>query len=317
MAVFPYKEIKYYSFGLRAGLANLAKNGLALGLKKTLGKITQPINALTRFPEYYYFDLAIESYLKDVSGAREIKILDVGSPKTLGLYLASKTRSALTLTDISELNVDEYRIMWRGVESGAKGSAEFALQDGRSLTYADGEFDVVYSMSVIEHIDGEAGDGKAVQEMIRVLKPGGLLLLSVPYGGRYVEQHRVGFAGAVKETKDSQTYFFQRIYDQLAFEKRILSSAGGLEQITLTTIWRKNLWIPTILGKVGTAARGLLGFMNPLFSVMVNRSRTGADTSFKVKYADIHTAGDIYGDMIMTGRKTGSGKTSAPSAKPQ
>lgn len=317
MAVFPYNEIRYYSFGLRAGVASLARNGLALGLKKTLGKITQPINALTRFPEYYYFDSAIQSYLKEAGAAREIKILDVGSPKTLGLYLAAKTRSALTLTDISELNVDEYRVMWRGVESGAEGRAEFALQDGRSLTYADGEFDVVYSMSVIEHIDGDAGDGRAVQEMVRVLKPGGLLLLSVPYGGRYVEQQRVGFAGAVKETKDSQAYFFQRIYDQPAFERRILAAAGGLEQITLTTIWRRNLWIPVLLGKVGASIRGLLGFMNPLFSAMVNRSRAGADTSFKVKYSDIHTASDIYGDMIMTGRKRVPGKTSVATAKPR
>jgi len=308
MAVFPYNEIKYYSFGLRAGLASLFKNGLTLGLKKIAGKILQPINAYTRFPEYYYFDSAIQKYLHDVPGDRELKILDVGSPKTLGLYLAAKTPAALTLTDISELNVDEYRIMWRSVESDAKGKAEFSLQDGRALSYADGEFDVVYSMSVIEHIDGEAGDGQAVQEMIRVLKPGGLLLLSVPYGSRYVEQKRVGFSGAVRETNDLQTYFFQRIYDQPAFEKRILASAAGLEQITLTTIWRRNLWIPAILGKIGTSFRGLLGFMNPLFSAMVNRSRAGMDTAFTVKYGSTHRAGDIYGDMIVAGRKAVRGK---------
>jgi SAM-dependent methyltransferase len=303
MAVFSYNEIRYYSFGLRAGVASLFKNGLALGLKKTAGKILQPINAFTRFPEYYYFDTAIQSYLQQVPGGREVKILDVGSPKTLGLYLAAKTRAALTLTDISELNVDEYRVMWRSLESGAKGKAEFSLQDGRALTYADGEFDVVYSMSVIEHIDGESGDGKAVEEMIRVLKPGGLLLLSVPYGARFLEQQRVGFSGAVRETKDLQAYFFQRIYDQPALEKRILAHTRGLEQPTLTTVWRRNLWVQAILGNMGSSLRGLLGFMNPLFSAMVNRSRAGTDTAFTVNYGSTHTAGDIYGDMILAGRK--------------
>src|ERR1051325_12248929 len=63
MSLFPHRELTYYFFGLRAGFANLFTNWFQLGFKKTAGKIMQPINSYTRFPEYYWFDAAISSYL--------------------------------------------------------------------------------------------------------------------------------------------------------------------------------------------------------------------------------------------------------------
>ncbi len=44
MPLFPYDELKYYAFRLRAGTSNLFVNGFKLGLRKTTGKITQSIN---------------------------------------------------------------------------------------------------------------------------------------------------------------------------------------------------------------------------------------------------------------------------------
>src|SRR5260370_29279640 len=240
MPLFPYDEFRYYSFGLRAGTRNLFANGFSLGAAKTIGKITQPINIYTRFPEYYLFETAIRDYLRDIPGAGPVKILDVGSPKVLGLYLGFRTRAEVHLTDLSELNLDEYRIMWRSLARRAKGTAVFDLQDARSLKCADGEFDIVYSMSVIEHIDGDEGDTRAVQEMLRVLKPGGLLVLSVPFGSRYTQQQIIGIVASSWKTRDSRPYFFQRIYDQAAFESRILAPAGQLANVALTTVWRKH-----------------------------------------------------------------------------
>ena len=303
MRLFPHNELRYYSFALRAGMANLVANGLRLGIKKTLGKITQPINSYSRFPEYYWFDAAICSHLLTFPAGQPAKVLDVGSPKMLGLYLGRKFGIEITLTDINALNVDEYQIIWRGLERKAKGKALFSLQDARSLQFSDAEFDVVYSMSVVEHIEGEAGDAQAIREMLRVLKPGGLLVLSVPFGSRYIEQKRIGFAGAVQKTEDQKAYFFQRIYDQPVFEKRILKTAGELEQVGLTTVWRKHRWMSRSFCLLGENVRGALGFINPLLSMAMNRSRKGMDTAFSVQYGDVHTARDVYGDLIMSGRK--------------
>ena len=88
MSVFPHRELRYYGFGLHAGAANVAANRLRLGLKKTVGKITQPINAPSRFAEYDAFDSAIDRYLAATTAGATPRILDVGSPKLFGLHLA-------------------------------------------------------------------------------------------------------------------------------------------------------------------------------------------------------------------------------------
>lgn len=57
----------------------------------------------------------------------------------------------------------------------------FLRMDGRHLAFAAGTFDVVYSLSSVEHFGGLEGAKSAVAEMARVLKPGGLLVLSTEY----------------------------------------------------------------------------------------------------------------------------------------
>ena len=50
--------------------------------------------------------------------------------------------------------------------------------DARALDYEDGSFDAVFSSSSLEHVGGERDVASAVDEMFRVLKPGGVLTLS-------------------------------------------------------------------------------------------------------------------------------------------
>jgi SAM-dependent methyltransferase len=60
----------------------------------------------------------------------------------------------------------------RGLRNLARGSVE-------SLPFRSDSFDVVTSFEVIYHL-GVANDGRAFQEVRRVLRPGGLLLLRLP-----------------------------------------------------------------------------------------------------------------------------------------
>lgn len=302
MRVFQHRELMYYSFGLRAGIANLFSNGLRMGAKKTAGKILQPVNSYTRFPEYYWFDRAITAHLAALPGGRRSRILDVGSPKLLGLYLAVKRTAELTLTDISEVNIDEYKLMWQALNKGAKGTIDFSLQDARALKFADASFDVVYSMSVLEHIAGEDGDSAALPELLRVLKPGGLLVLSVPFGSSYVEQKRVGFAGAARKTGDQEVYFFQRIYDSAAFEQRIVRRLRAVSELKVTTIQRRRPWISRGFGTLGEGLRGLFGGLNPMLSAMGNFSVEGIQP-FATRYGEFHSAKDVYGDLVLTAKK--------------
>jgi SAM-dependent methyltransferase len=57
----------------------------------------------------------------------------------------------------------------------------FLRMDGTGLAFRDGVFDVVYSLSSIEHFGGLDGARRAMDDMARVLKPGGVLALATEY----------------------------------------------------------------------------------------------------------------------------------------
>jgi SAM-dependent methyltransferase len=301
--LFAFREYECYTATLSLGIRNARKNGLALGLKKTAGKITQPINSYTRFPEYFYLGDVIESYLQTSCQNSRAKILDVGSPKPFGLRLARSSNVHIEMTDVSPLNIDDYRLMWNALRPEAQGDARFSIQDARSLKYEPESFDIVYSMSVIEHVEGRDGDTDAAKELFRVLKPGGLLLFSVPYGNSYVEQSRKGLKGAVEQRGDNAFYFFQRIYDRRSLETRLLQPLGSLRNHRQWTVWRSKQRLLRQWANLGENIRGLLGFVNPWLSLCANRAASGLADAIPCSYGEIYSPDDIYGDVIVAGEK--------------
>jgi SAM-dependent methyltransferase len=63
------------------------------------------------------------------------------------------------------------------VDAGGGGAWAFAAADSRRLPFADGAFDLVVCAEVLEHIIDHR---RAVAELVRVLRPGGDLVVSVP-----------------------------------------------------------------------------------------------------------------------------------------
>lgn len=302
-----FREFYWYRFGLEVGLRNLQKNGWRLGRKKTLGKILQPINAYTRFPEYDRYCRIIEQFMSEIGSDRKVRILDVGSPKLFGLYLALHYDVEIYLSDISRLNIDEYVVLWEGLKDRARGRVIFEQQDARSLTYLDGEFDIVYSMSVIEHIEGDNQDVAALNECLRVLRPQGLLIVSFPFGPYYLEQQIVGANYVVGTTKSDETFFFQRIYDLKEVEQRIVPTLTQQGQFVAWTQQRAQMPLLRIYhwarARLGQDINGLLGFLNPILSTFLNVERPGIDRQFFASYQKIHTLCDIYGDLVLALRK--------------
>ena len=58
---------------------------------------------------------------------------------------------------------------------------DYHIEPMQRLTWPDATFDRVCSISVLEHIQPPEEQKKAVQELARVLKPGGLLILTLDY----------------------------------------------------------------------------------------------------------------------------------------
>jgi SAM-dependent methyltransferase len=87
---------------------------------------------------------------------------------------------------VSEYIGVEYEPTFLLTESGRRGrSAVDVTYDGRRLPFPDGSFDTVLSSQVLEHTPHP---GDLVKEMGRVLKPGGVLLLSAPFSFRLHEE---------------------------------------------------------------------------------------------------------------------------------
>jgi SAM-dependent methyltransferase len=65
----------------------------------------------------------------------------------------------------------------------------FHRMDGRALGFEPETFDVAYSLSSIEHFGGVTGARQAIDEMVRVLRPGGVLALATEYVLNGVAHH--------------------------------------------------------------------------------------------------------------------------------
>ena len=150
-------------------------------------------------------------------------VLDVSSPKLLPVTLAAALPGAtVRATDIVE---DEVRWARAAAEQLELRNLVAEPADARAMRYPDGAFDLVTSVSVFEHIAPEAGgDVPAARELARLLAPGGVAVLTVPFAREGFAEYR---AGAVYERAGGdEPIFFQRFYDEAALRRGIVAPSG-------------------------------------------------------------------------------------------
>lgn len=200
-----------WTAGVVVGLRTLPKAPL-LGLKR----LALPVS-YWRSREFAYAWRQLDLW----PGSR---VLDLGSPKDLAVMLARHRGFRVVATDIlpEAIALSRRYASAQGREGFSRGRVYSEVQDGRALTYADGVFDAAYSVSVLEHIP-ERGDTAALRELIRVVKPGGIVVVTVPFDRTYRETF---VAGPVYERKPvgAEPVFFERHYDETALAERLLPS---------------------------------------------------------------------------------------------
>ena len=101
--------------------------------------------------------------------------LDVGSGWSVLKYAIAERCKRVFAVDNSRESVQKTQ---HSIDKLGFGDRVFqSVADARDLPWPDCHFDRVFCVSVMEHIDG--GHERAVNEAIRVLKPGGYLLLTM------------------------------------------------------------------------------------------------------------------------------------------
>jgi SAM-dependent methyltransferase len=120
-----------------------------------------------------------------------VRVLSVGAGHEPILYWLANHAGSVVATDLYEewesygSNEGDERVIKRPEDYAPfayrRDRLVFLKMDGRHLAFGDATFDVAYSLSSIEHFGGLAGAQSAVDEMARVLKPGGVLVLATEY----------------------------------------------------------------------------------------------------------------------------------------
>jgi len=136
--------------------------------------------------------------------------------------------------DISEPTVIQARAAF---ETGprARHCLQGAVGDVRDLPFQDASFDAIYSMGTIEHFDETE---RAVEEIARVLKPGGRAIVGVP--NRYDPFLRPLFV-TVLQAVGLYGYGYEKSYSRRAL-KQMLEKAG-MEVVAETAILFMPGWL--------------------------------------------------------------------------
>lgn len=167
-----------------------------------------------------YFEFAfVWDALSKVS---PLRYLDVSSPHAFPIVLMLKKPtllSELVNPDVSDLATTANLVEALGLEDRC--GLKSCLID--AAPFAPGSFDVITSISVVEHI---LQDTEAIQRMWGLLKPGGRLVLTLPCAAEAAERYNNRNEYGLVKPDTEGNFFFYRLYDDRSLEERIFSVTG-------------------------------------------------------------------------------------------
>lgn len=183
-------------------------------------------------PELHKHSLTYGEHLSRYLSVTEIvkgkKVLDVACGVGYGTQLLAKTAKEVDGADISEEAINYAKEHYQ-----AK-NVTFTVSDATALPYKTGEFDVVVSFETIEHITNQVA---FVKEVRRVLKPGGVFVVSTPNDDEFMEGnefhvHEFDLAEMKKVVgkafKNSQLYFQGTWFAAGVFDQSVFEQGGHL-----------------------------------------------------------------------------------------
>lgn len=143
-----------------------------------------------------------------------------------------------------------------GVDISTEGARPDLLAGGHALPFAAGQFDLVFSSQVLEHVPDDAA---VLAECARVLRTGGELVLSVPfYWPLHEEPH---------DHRRFTSHGLQRALPAAGFEVvDIMADSGSLTMVVAAALEllprRRGLWLP--MAPLVLAANAMALALQPL-----------------------------------------------------
>jgi len=173
------------------------------------------------------------------------KTLDVGSARSVFPYYLSHRGYNVTTIDVSD---GPYRD-----EVGGKFGVTSIVGDLREFDpELEGQFDLITNLSVIEHIDE---DTRAIQNLARYLRPGGVMVISTDFYTRYIEYPDAN--RIIVSDRPAGSHTDSRVYTPETFERRILRP---LEQMGVKRVGNTDFNNIDITKREERSVRGLYTF---------------------------------------------------------
>lgn len=125
-----------------------------------ISQLNIKLKSLTKFYVRYLVDKHVVSFLHTIRSPQQIKLLEVG-PRPSRWY---------------ELFKDKFSII--SIDIDPESQADYIMDVCNMKEFEDESFDLVIMVEVLEHVHNPS---LAIDEIHRVLKPGGQLLLTTPF----------------------------------------------------------------------------------------------------------------------------------------
>lgn len=125
------------------------------------------------------------------------RYLDAGCGVTPLCHVIAARGIQTDACDVDSRLIDHLRRLDTGRIYG--GRVAFSCQDLTRTTFADATFDAISCISVLEHIPA-GSDQRAVMELLRILKPGGILVLTIDYAPPEAGQQHSPLSRYVRRT---------------------------------------------------------------------------------------------------------------------
>ncbi len=155
---------------------------------------------------------------------KKLEILDISSPQILSLVLNNISNNwEIVYCNPFQPELDDMLRLCQNLSAKNISVQKIDITNNEDLKKIKHNFDYVFSSSVFEHIHPEnGGDIKAVKNIYKLLKPGGLFVLSVPFYRERFSEYKFGDVYSVKGSENKKT-FFQRFYDEESMNKQLIN----------------------------------------------------------------------------------------------
>jgi SAM-dependent methyltransferase len=202
--------LEFDAFGRRLGLRLLLSGHVYTGASYVLNPVS--------IVRYFEFPFAAESI-----PANARKCADVSSPRLFSLFWSATHPGVV----IEMFNPDRKDLdQTRRIAASAGIALTFENSDVRIFQDRPGTYDSIWSISVLEHIDGTYDDRDAISWLYSALKPGGVLVVTVMTDRTFWVEYRDADPYGLVHS-DSGPVFFQRWYDLPSIRARLLDPLPG------------------------------------------------------------------------------------------